>query len=288
MARSRKKRKKNKRGEGKSTAFHTAAICIALFLPLVIYLALMLAVFGAPDSPWLMLGFVGAFAVGIGCAALVSSLFWKLPLGVLGIIPFAVGAILILISSLLMFAPGLKTLLNTEMVSYSFITVGFLAFSLIFYMLFRFSLESWIRRVYRMSNTYIGKAKKGKRNYWWYEALHREVGLGVLYGMNKLYTLLSPAALALTLLTGYFRPMSVPICALVTAVSLLTAAMSVFVYAQHNKEEHGTYVVLLARNSRRGFDSVLFDLCIVLLMLAMAYAHIMITADLWGIELPHL
>ena len=64
--------------------------------------------------------------------------------------------------------------------------------------------------------------------------------------------------------------------------------MSVFVYAQHNKEEHGTHVVLLARNSRRGFDSVLFDLCIVLLMLAMAYAHIMITAELWGIELPHL
>ena len=90
MARSRKKRKKNKRGEGKSTAFHTAAICIALFVPLVLYLALMLAVFGAPDSPWLMLGFVGAFAVGIGCAALVSSLFWKLPIGVLGIIPFAV------------------------------------------------------------------------------------------------------------------------------------------------------------------------------------------------------
>ena len=106
MASSRKKRKKNKRGEGRSTAFHTAAICIALFLPLVIYLALMLAVFGAPDSPWLMLGFVGAFAVGIGCVALVSSLFWKLPVGVLGIIPFGIGAVLILISSLLMFVPA--------------------------------------------------------------------------------------------------------------------------------------------------------------------------------------
>ncbi len=288
MASSKKKRKKNKRDEKDSTSLQTAAIIAALILPLVVYLALMLAVFGAPNSPWLMLGFVGAFAIGIGCAALVSSLFWRLPIGVLGIIPFAVGALLILTSSLLMFAPGLKTLLNTEMVSYSFITVGFLAFSLIFYMLFRFSLESWLKREYRMSNTYIRKVKKGKRNYWWYEALHREVGLGVLYGMNKLYTLLSPAALALTLLTGYFRPMSIPICALVTVVSLLTAAMSIFVYAQHNKEEHGTYVVLLARNSRRGLDSVLFDLAIVLLMLAMAYAHIMITAELWGIELPHL
>ena len=285
MAKHSKKRKKK---SSENTSLQTACFAVGLLLPAVLYLFLMLAVFDTHDSPFLMLGFFGAFGVGVGVAAVVASFFWRLPIGVLGIVPFAVGAILILISSLLMFAPELKTLLNTEMVSYSFITVGFLAFSLIFYMLFRFSLESWLKRVHRMSNTYIRKSKKGKRNYWWYETLHREVGLGILYGMNKLYTLLFPAALALTLLTGYFRPMSIPICALVTAVSLLTAAMSVFVYAQHNKEEHGTYVVLLARNSRRGFDSVLFDLGIVLLMLAMAYAHILITAELWGIELPHL
>ena len=286
MAKSKKKRKKKNSSE--HDTLYTVCLLTGLIGPIVVYLALMLAVFGAPNSPWLILGLVGAFAIGAGMASVVSSVFWKLPIGVLGIVPSGIGAILILVSSLLMFSPSLKMLFDMEMVSYCFVTIGFLAFSAVFYMIFRFAVDSRLKMSYGLSNTRIRKLKKGKKNYWWYEALHREVGLGILYGMNKLYTLVFTAALILTVVGGYFRFFSILICALMTTLGLLGALMAAFALAQNHKEEHGRYVVLFAQNSRKGIDCILFDLFAVLMLLVMAYAHMILTADLWGIELPHL
>ena len=113
MAKSKKKRKKKNSSE--HDTLYTVCLLTGLIGPIVVYLALMLAVFGAPNSPWLILGLVGAFAIGAGMASVVSSVFWKLPIGVLGIVPSGIGAILILVSSLLMFAPSLKMLFDIGM-----------------------------------------------------------------------------------------------------------------------------------------------------------------------------
>ena len=76
MSKPRKKRKK--KNSSKHDTLYTACLMMGLFLPIVLYLVLMLAVFGAPNSPWLILGLVGAFAIGAGMASVVFSVFWKL------------------------------------------------------------------------------------------------------------------------------------------------------------------------------------------------------------------
>lgn len=175
------------------------------------------------------------------------------------------------------------------MEGFYFVTLLFLALPAMFYMWFRLSVDSWLRKVKRVSKSKLKKLKVGKRNYWWYEAIHTEVNMGILYPINKLFTICWVCAFGLTLLTGMIRVMSIVIGIFCTATYILSIIMLVFSTVRSNLDEFGVaFVVFARRKTNKRIHSSLFDLLMVGFFVAMLYAHLIMICDLWGIQLPHL
>ena len=158
----------------------------------------------------------------------------------------------------------------------------------IFYAWFRSSVETWLNRSKRISKSRFRKLTKGKKNYWWYETLHKEEDLGLLYYLNKAFTVLYVLIFALTLLTGFIKVMSLILCPMNVILYVLTAFMVIFSRIQDNLDFHGKPFVVFAKSYNNGIDSVIFDIFMVLFVFAMAYVNMMLTGNIWGISLPHL
>ena len=172
------------------------------------------------------------------------------------------------------------------MLAYYFQTLLFLAlFAIVYALLFRGGVQTWLRLKKGISKTHIRKLKKGAKNFWWYQALHAETGMGLLYPLNKGFTLVYVLALGLSLVLGWWRPASVVLCGLMFLLGIFSAIMIGFALIWSNIEEHGRPIVLLAQRKNKGFDSVIFDVAAVLFCLLVGYAHILLTADLWGMDL---
>lgn len=172
------------------------------------------------------------------------------------------------------------------MLAYYFLTLLFLALFAIVYALFRGGVQTWLRLKKGFSKTHIRKLKKEKKNFWWYQALHNEVGMGLLYPLNKGFTLIYTLALVLSLILGWWKPVSVVLCGLMFLLGIFSAIMIGFALIWSNIEEHGRPIVLLAyRKNKGGLNSVIIDLTAVIFCLLVGYAHILLTADLWGMDL---
>lgn len=69
---------------------------VALFLPIVLYMILVIPI--EDDSPWLMLGFVGGFVIGIGLFNFVAIIIKQYLGHLVSLLSFIIGSILIWIS----------------------------------------------------------------------------------------------------------------------------------------------------------------------------------------------
>lgn len=76
----------------------------ALVLPIVIFLVFTLAIFPAPNSPLLLLGFAGAFIFGVGLFNIVAAWIHQYLGHLVTILSFIIGIILIAFSCLLLYA----------------------------------------------------------------------------------------------------------------------------------------------------------------------------------------
>lgn len=172
------------------------------------------------------------------------------------------------------------------MLAYYFLTLLFLVLLAIIYFIFRGGVQTWLRMKKRLSKTHIRKLKKGVKNFWWYQALHAETGMGLLYPLNKGFTLVYTLALGLSLVLGWWKPTSVILCGLMFLLGIFSAIMIGFASIWGNIEEHGRPIVLLAYpKTKGGLDSVILDAATVIFCLLVGYAHILLTADLWGMDL---
>ncbi|MBQ9112305.1 MAG: hypothetical protein IJY08_01870 [Clostridia bacterium] len=252
----------------------------ALVLPLFLYI-ILIQVFDAPNSGWIMLGVAGCFIIGIGLFNIVAAFIRQYLGHALTVGCFLGGGLLVYLSVQLLFDPKLLNKFDRDVVSFYFCSLLFLMIPLIFYVLFRFSVDMWLRRTKRISKTRIHKLKKGKRNFWWLQALHNEIGLGGIYHLNKTFTVLYPCVLALTLFTGLIKHMSIIICVFCLTVYILTTVMIIFTQIQDNMDTHGSPFVIFAKRANGGINSVFIDLLMLLFMLAIGYAHILITLALW-------
>ncbi len=165
-----------------------------------------------------------------------------------------------------------------SMRAFYFVTLLFLLVPPIFYVVFRYSVESRLRSR-RISKTRIRKLKKGKRNFWWYESLHKELNLGWLYFLNKFFTVVYLLTLILSVTLGWCRFMAPVIAVLYALVSLAVGVMTLFSSVQGNMENYGTPIVLLRRTENRGFTSSVLDLMIAGFPLWVSYAHIIGTIE---------
>lgn len=249
-----------------------------LVLPLVILLLVTEIWYPAQNSGFLALAFAGCFIIGIGLFNIVAAWIGQYLGHWVTAGCFFLGGVFVSVSLVIIYSPDIYALFDELMVSYYFATMLFIALPPIFYLLFRSAVGSWLRRK-RISRSMIKKLKKGKKNFWWYEALHEEVNLGLIYHANKLITILYPINLVLALTLGWLRFMTPVITGLYTIISILSAGMSLFSSVQNNIEAYGTPIVVLRRTENHGFTSSLFDLGTAVFPLLAGYAHILIMLD---------
>ena len=251
----------------------------ALILPMVIMLLLTMLWCPVEGSGWLFLVMVGCFIMGIGLFNIVAAWINQYLGHWVTIGCLLVGGILAAIGLAIIYNPDIYALFDERMTSYFFFSLIFAAVPPIYYAIFRFTLEEWLRSK-RISHTKIKKLKKGKKNYWWYEALHKQYNLGLIYYVNKWFTVLYVAHLALLFGFGWFRFASPVIAILYAIVCLLAAGMSLFSSAQNNVEEFGTPIVIFRIRENKGWASSLLDLGVAAFPLMAGYAQIKVLLEL--------
>lgn len=111
-------------------------------------------------------------------------------------------------------------------------TTYFLNLILIFilgfsYLLSRGTIDSWLRLRGR-SKTYIRKHKKGVKNYWLYEELHKELNLGVMYHLNKWFVIIYPITFVLMLTLGCLKPITYITGIFFTILCLIMVVIIIF------------------------------------------------------------
>lgn len=102
------------------------------------------------------------------------------------------------------------------------------------------------------------KMRKGKLNYLWYEQLHKKYDLGLIYYVNKAYTLVFAAAVIIHLLLGWIKEASMLFCILFCISQALLVVLNIFSDIEYLINEFGTPFVILRQNKRKGLDSILF------------------------------
>lgn len=185
---------------------------LALLMPLLVYILFIVFITPAPNSGFIYMGVVGSFLLGLGLINAIG-LLDKTYLGhIITAIPLGLGALLILISSLIMYIPPIYSKIDTHYVSFYFLVWSLLPISLIWYMFFRKSISLYLRGK-GISRTSINKESKGMQNYWWYESIQKNHGLGWIYYLNKSFTILYLSVVTVHLLLGWWKIIS-PIVAL--------------------------------------------------------------------------
>ena len=251
---------------------------VALILPLVFLLLVTEIWCPVPKSGFLIMAIAGCFIIGIGLFNIVAAWIGQYLGHWVTIGCFLLGGILVSISLVIIYIPDVYALFDELMVTYYFATMLFIALPPIFYFLFRLAVDSWLRRK-RISKSKIKTLIKGKKNFWWYDALHKEIGLGPIYHINKLATILYPINLILALTLGWLRFMTPVITGLYVIISILIAGMSLFSSAQGNMDAYGTPIVILRWTKGHGFSSSILDLAVAAFPLMAGYAHILATLD---------
>lgn len=266
-------------------AYRVIAACeaAALLLPIIVYMIVVSGIYHTPDNAWMALGLIGCIIMGIGFSSIVAAwtgeYFGHIVTGLL----IGIGAFMIGVSLLMIYNKTLDALFDQKMVSYYFINLFFLCLPAIFYGMFRVSIGGWLRAK-RIGLSRIAEYKKGKKNFWWYEKINEEYGMGLLYHINRLFTIAYPAAFILHILFGWLKIVSIPVAFLLIFTCVLASMMSLFSSIQSNKEDHGCPFVLIARSRRNGIDSFVLDLIVAAFPLGLAYAEFVAISDLW--QLP--
>lgn len=250
-----------------------------LLLPQIILILVTCVFFPAPNSGFLILAMLGCFIIGIGIFNIVAAWIGQYLGHWVTFGCFLLGGLLVAISCVILYTPDIYTLFDEEIVGYYFMSLLFLALPPIFYLMFRLSINSWLRRK-KVSKSSIKKLKKGKKNYWWYEAIHAQYGMGMLYYLNKFLTIFYPIVLGISILLGWLRPVAPLISGLYALISLIAAVMSFFTSIQNNLDEYGVPIVILRQSKSKRIDSIILDLAIAAFPLSAAYAHILVMVEL--------
>ncbi len=129
------------------------------------------------------------------------------------------------------------------------------AFAVFVYVTFRMGVNSYLR-VHKNSKTFIRKNKKGYSNYWLYNKLHAEVGLGYIYTLNILLIVLTAVYLFSVVCLGWAEFFSIPIATCNAALCAVQIPAILFSDVYWNLEHYGKRFVMLEKNkSGGGFHS---------------------------------
>ena len=256
----------------------TIAISLCL-LPLVYSIFYVSGLNGEQNvSAFPVLTVLGALLIGVGLANIPIAFSFQYRARKVTSPCLLIGGAMIAISVFMINNPQLY---DPDVSALYFVSLLFmLLLPPVSYFLFRSGVEDWVMRTKHTSKSRIRKLKTGKKNYWWFEALHKEENLGGIYRLNKFYTLLYISLFALTLLTGLIKEMYMILCPMNAILYALTAYMNEFSRVQHNIEHYGKPFVFLARTTNKSWDSSLLDLIGTAVTLSPVYIIVMLMQNI--------
>lgn len=94
----------------------------------------------------------------------------------------------------------------------------------LFYVFFRISMGILLRRK-KCSNVFVKKNMHGKSNYWWYKSIHHQVGIGIIYHLNKLFTAGFMFCVLLHIVIGWCVPINVLVSVILGGLCIVGAIM---------------------------------------------------------------
>ena len=259
----------------------------AFLLPLILSIIYIGRLTDGRDfSGFGILALLAALSVSVGLANIFFTLAFQYHGRKFSIITLSVGGSALAFSFFMIKNPQLY---DPAVSIFCFVSLIMMGLPAIFYFsLFRDSVEMWTKRKKCMRKSKYRNLLKGKKNYWWYEALHKKVNLGFIYHLNKIFTALFALTFALTLLLGLIKEMSLLLCIIHVSLYTLSAIMMAFSRREENLDFHGTPIVIWRKSRNGGVDSVLLDAGMVIMSFAPAYAVLVMTADIWGFSLSIL
>ena len=262
-------------------------LIVAFLLPMGLYALFVGYLIPAPNQEMILWGILGAMIIGIGICNIMAALIGQYLGHAVTVICFGVGILLMGIDILLLYSPFLQSSVNEEQMLYYMYTTAVLLFPIFYYPAFRQGIDDWLcGRKIRKSE--IRKRKKGKRNFWWYEEIHREYGLGIWYPINRVFITLYPITLLLHAFLGVIKAESIPVFMMGSICLVLMAAMYTFHRIQNNKKEYGRSIVLFAvvkRGKHSGVNSIFVDLLLTLIPLVLLYIYWELLAGLWDLPI---
>ena len=225
-----------------------------------------------------ILGFLAALAVSVGLANIFFTLIFQYHGRNFSIATLSAGGFALVLSIYMIKNPQLYDP-NVSMF-YCVSLVMMIIIPPIFYTLFRSAVEMWGIRKKRVIKSKYRNLLKGKKNYWWFEALHQEINLGFIYRLNKAFTVLFALTFALTLLTGLKKEMALLLCPMHVLFYAILAIMTIFSRTQENLDVHGTPIVIFARSRNGGVDCILGDFIMVAMSFLPAYLIIILAQNI--------
>ncbi len=259
----------------------------ALLFPMAL-LCMAMIVFDFPNSAWIVLGFIGAFIMGIGLFNIVAAWIGQYLGHFVTAAAIILGTVLIGISILLVFASESASGEARSMTTHYFVMLMLNAIAVIMYTVARGGFLCWLKLNGVVKKDYSYNMKGSFVKYLWYEPIAAKHDLGLFYKINKFYTVLLGIIIVGRIALGWIRVMTIPLCALSIIAYLMTAGMLAFALTNRNIYEHGSPIVLFAMGKDKSIESSLFDIALIAFALGLLYAELMGTAQLWGMELPHL
>ncbi|MBP3368303.1 MAG: hypothetical protein J6L71_02605 [Clostridia bacterium] len=255
-----------------------STICI----PTVLFLILSEFVFPPWDSAFSVLAGLGSFIMGFGVCNFVAFLFGESSLGhKFTIWTIAIGGIITLVTCAIMYVPDIYSLFDEDIVSLYLYAYFPWFWVLVEYVMFREAVNSFCKRK-GLSGTRIEKLKKGMRNYWWYESIHKEINLGIVYHANKVLISVYPIALIFHVLFGWMRPFIVFIGISLIIITIFMAVLQVFTSIQNKREEYGVPFVLFRKKPGNHVDSSLFDIVGIGINILLIVIYIKMALDIFA------
>ncbi len=214
---------------------------ISFMLPLFAYIAFTCIIYPSPNSSYIVLGIFGAIILGVGLISLCG-LKDNMYFGhIVTVSILSVGCLLIGASVLIMYVPSVYAKIDEQYSGFYFLVWISLFLSAVWYMLFRMAIGRKLRSD-GFSKTKINELTKGGINFWWYEEVNKEQSLGLLYQLNKIFTILFALVLVLQLVVGWAKLFGAVIAVCTCAVCMLNAPMWLISASnqEQNNSEHRT------------------------------------------------
>ena len=215
---------------------------IAALIPITAY-AVLITVLDVQSSGLMLLGLIGSIAIIIPIAGL-SMVVARFADGKkmrqedrkslkFSVIFLLVCLLFIAICLIFSLTPEIYSEINESLLSFYAFGILVIAMFGAFYRFFsRRAIDNRFRR-YGLSKSTINKLKKGTKNYWWYEALNKECGMGILYPCNKYFTLSFFIGSAIHIVLGWLSPFVLVSAFLFWIMGLTLSVLMVYVSWDH-------------------------------------------------------